>query len=109
MSSLAGLTPGQLNVLLLQAMRKHDMLRNQTDARASPVDTKMEAFTLEPRGFSPAAQDDWTLHFGTLHDVTFDAGSLSVSRDDSGYQIVSQSPKLWKRIPASKLRGGDAE
>ena len=98
MRPLAGLRPGQQDLVLREAMRVCERVCDD-----SLLQDRLEAFRLEPRGFPPHAQQEWILRFGTLDATTFEAGDLSISRDATSYQFESKALSIWKQMSRSDL------
>lgn len=97
MRPLAGLRPGQQDLVFREAMRV-------CDGVCDPLPQKVPAaFQLDPRGFPVHVQKDWILRFGTLEAATFDPGDMTVSRDDMGYQFESKGLHIWKQLSRSQL------
>jgi len=97
MRPLAGLRPGQQDLVLREVVRVCERVCDPVPQKA------LEAFQLDPRGFPPHAQQEWILRFGTLEAAAFDPGDMTVSRDDVGYQFESKTLSIWKQLSRSQL------
>jgi len=98
MRPLAGLRPGQQELVLREAMRVCERVCDD-----SLLQDRLEAFQLDPRGFPPHVQQEWILRFGTLDKTTFDAGGCSVTRDATSYHFEWKAHNIWKQLSLSKL------